>query len=121
MTILPGHKREGTSNLVCRLNKFIYGLKQEIGMENSHFLTSYNFKVSGSDSSLFTRHNTNRTTVILFYIDDIIITGNNSMEIVCVKNDLKQKFEIKIFSWDRNFPFIKIAIYISKKIHTRST
>jgi Reverse transcriptase (RNA-dependent DNA polymerase) len=98
MTIPPEHKREGTSNLVCRLNKFIYGLKQSprVWYEIlSYFLTSCNFKVSSFDSSLFTRHNTNGTTVILVYVDDIIITDNNSREIDCIKNDLKQKFKIK--------------------------
>jgi Reverse transcriptase (RNA-dependent DNA polymerase) len=61
----------------------------------SYFLTSCNFKVSSSDSSLFTRHNTNGTTIILVYVDDIIIIDNNSREIDCIKNDLKQKFKIK--------------------------
>jgi hypothetical protein len=37
--------------------------------------------------------------MILVYNDDIIIPDNNSIEIDCIKNDLKQKFgEIKIFS-----------------------
>jgi Reverse transcriptase (RNA-dependent DNA polymerase) len=28
MTLSPGHEQEENSNLVCRLNKSIYGLKQ---------------------------------------------------------------------------------------------
>jgi Reverse transcriptase (RNA-dependent DNA polymerase) len=101
-SIPPSHKREGTSNLMCRLNKFVYGLKQSPKTwyeKVSQFLAYCNFKVSGSCSSLFTRHNINGTTMILVYNDDIIIPDNNSIEIDCIKNDLKQKFgEIKIFS-----------------------
>jgi Reverse transcriptase (RNA-dependent DNA polymerase) len=60
ITIPPGHKREGSSNLVCRMNKSIYGLKQSLRAwykKLSQFLTSCKFKVSDSDSSLFTKHN----------------------------------------------------------------
>jgi Reverse transcriptase (RNA-dependent DNA polymerase) len=98
MTLPPGHQRENTSNLVCRLNKSIYGLNQSLKAwygKLSQFLISCNFKVSGADSSLFIKHNTNGTTVVLVYVDDIIVTGNNQIEIDCVKKDLKQKFEIK--------------------------
>jgi Reverse transcriptase (RNA-dependent DNA polymerase) len=84
MTLSPGHQRENTSNLVCRLNKSIYGLKQSPRAwygKLSQFLISCNFKVSGADSSLFIKHNTNGTTVVLVYVDDIIVTGNNQIEI----------------------------------------
>jgi Reverse transcriptase (RNA-dependent DNA polymerase) len=49
MTIPSGHKREGISNLVCRLNKFIYGLEQSPRAwykKLNQFLASCNFKVS---------------------------------------------------------------------------
>jgi Reverse transcriptase (RNA-dependent DNA polymerase) len=55
MTISLGHKREDSSNLVCRLNKFIYGLKQSQRAwyeKLNQFLTSCNFNVSDSDSYL---------------------------------------------------------------------
>jgi Reverse transcriptase (RNA-dependent DNA polymerase) len=43
MTLPPRHKKEGISNLVCRLNKSIYGLKQSPRAwygKLSHFLIS---------------------------------------------------------------------------------
>jgi Reverse transcriptase (RNA-dependent DNA polymerase) len=75
MTLPPDHQRENNSNLVCRLNKSIYGLKQSPRAwygKLSQFLISCNFKVSGVDSSLFIKHNTNGTTVVLVYVNDII-------------------------------------------------
>jgi hypothetical protein len=41
------------------------------------FLVACNFKISGAYPSLFVRHNIKGTTVVLVYVNDIIITGNN--------------------------------------------
>jgi Reverse transcriptase (RNA-dependent DNA polymerase) len=60
MTLPPGHKKEKISNLVCRLKKSIYWLKQYLRAwydKLNYFLISYNFKVSNADSSLFIKHN----------------------------------------------------------------
>jgi Reverse transcriptase (RNA-dependent DNA polymerase) len=92
MIIPLGHKREDVSNFFYRLNKSIFRLKQSLRVwygKLSQFLISCNFKVSGSDSSLFTRHNANGSTMILVYIDDIIVTDNNPIEIDCIKKELK--------------------------------
>jgi Reverse transcriptase (RNA-dependent DNA polymerase) len=52
MSLPPGYIRENTSNLVCRLNKSIYGLKQSprawYDKLSSHLL-SYNFKICNAD------------------------------------------------------------------------
>jgi Reverse transcriptase (RNA-dependent DNA polymerase) len=112
MNLPPGHKKEKNSNLVCRLKKLIYGLKQSsIAWYDkfSHFLTSCNFKISGADSSLFTKHNSNCLTVVLVYIDNLIVTSDNQMEINCLKQDLKQKFDIKDLSKLKYFLGIEIA------------
>jgi len=112
MSLPPGHKKEGISNLACRLKKSIYGLKQSprawYGKLN-HFLLSCNFKMSLADSSLFTKHNSNGTTIVLVYVDDIIITGDNQNEIEGVKRNLKQKFEIKDLGKLKYFLGIEIA------------
>jgi Reverse transcriptase (RNA-dependent DNA polymerase) len=92
MTLSSGHKKENMSNLICRLKKSIYGLKQFsrawYGKLN-YFLFFCNFKVSDADSSLFIKHNCNGTTIILVYVDDLIITENNKMEIELIKRNLK--------------------------------
>jgi Reverse transcriptase (RNA-dependent DNA polymerase) len=75
----------------------------------SHFLISHNFKISVTDSSLFTKHNSNGTTVVLVYVDDLIITGDNQIEINYVKNELKQKFDIKDLGKLKYFFGIEIA------------
>jgi Reverse transcriptase (RNA-dependent DNA polymerase) len=112
MTLPPGHKKKKMSNVVCRLKKSIYGLKQTPRAwydKLNYFLISYNFKVSNADSSLFIKHNCNGTTIVLVYVDDLIITRNNEMEIELIKRNLKQKFEIKDLGKLKYFLRIEIA------------
>src|SRR5664279_1876932 len=65
--------------------------------------------MSLADSSVFTKHNSNGTTIVLVYVDDIIITGDNQNEIEGVKRNLKQKFEIKDLGKLKYFLGIEIA------------
>ena len=70
------------------MKKSIYELKQSprawYGKLSTHLL-SYNFKISSADHSLFVKIEGNNTTVILVYVDDIIITENNQEEIIKIK------------------------------------
>jgi Reverse transcriptase (RNA-dependent DNA polymerase) len=45
------------------------------------YLILYNFKVSNTDHSLFTKIEGNNITIVLVYIDDIIITRNDQEEL----------------------------------------
>jgi Reverse transcriptase (RNA-dependent DNA polymerase) len=58
---------------------------------------------------MFTKNNSNGTTVVLVYVDDLIITSNNQLEIDCVKRDLKNKFDIKDLGKLNFFLGIEIA------------
>jgi Reverse transcriptase (RNA-dependent DNA polymerase) len=123
MTLPPSHKRKNMSNLVCRLNKSIYGLKQSPRAwyeKLSHFLLSCNFKTSWEDTSLFIKHNEHGITVVLVYVDDIIITRNSQSKIDYIKNCLKQKFDNKDLGKLKYFLGIEIAhsskgLFISQK------
>jgi Reverse transcriptase (RNA-dependent DNA polymerase) len=75
-----GHEQEKSSNIVCRIKKSIYGLKQSPRAwyrKLSKYLISCNFKVSSADHSLFTKNNGRNVTIVLVYVDDLIITGSN--------------------------------------------
>jgi Reverse transcriptase (RNA-dependent DNA polymerase) len=88
MTLPPGHKNESDSSLVCKLKKAIYGLKQSPRAwyaKLSFSLLKINFVKSTTDSSMFIKHSQNITTIILVYVDDIIITGNSNEDITRVK------------------------------------
>ncbi|XP_020239929.1 uncharacterized protein LOC109818814 [Cajanus cajan] len=54
-----------------------------------------NYKQSPNDHSLFTKHINNHFTVILVYVDDLIIGGTDSSEITSIKDILDTQFKIK--------------------------
>ena len=69
---------------VCKLKKALYGLKQAPGAwygKIGEFLIQSGFKVTPSDSSLFVKYKEERLAIVLIYVDDLIITGDNTKEI----------------------------------------
>jgi Reverse transcriptase (RNA-dependent DNA polymerase) len=90
MIIPLGHKEECNPKLVCKLTKLIYDLKQYLRAwygKLSSYLISCGFITSKVDSSLFINLDKYDTTIILVYVDDIIITGNNLKKIEKSKNN----------------------------------
>lgn len=93
----PGLRRQG-ENMVCRLNKSLYGLKQ--ASRNwfsvlSGALKSAGYAQSKADYSLFTKQQGTFFTAVLIYVDDILVTGNSMQEIMALKQFLLKKFLIK--------------------------
>lgn len=66
---------------VCRLKKALYGLRQAPlawFQRFSSYLTSLGFLQSHCGSSLFHFHRGTSIIYLLLYVDDIIVTGNDS-------------------------------------------
>ncbi|KAG8489332.1 hypothetical protein CXB51_017400 [Gossypium anomalum] len=84
----PGYVQSGPNSeqLVCRLTKALYGLRQAPRawfLKLRQFLVSSGFVLSKSDASLFVRVSSALTLYVLVYVDDIVITGSSSDEINC--------------------------------------
>ena len=65
---------------VCKLNKSLYGLKQASGKwfaKLVYTLQQKNFKQSKHDYSLFINKSSAHITLMVVYVDDIIITDTN--------------------------------------------
>ena len=122
MHLPPGHRRQG-ENIVCRLNKSLCGLKQASRTwfsTFSHVIKSVGFQQSKTGYSLFTRQNNSSFTALLIYVDDILLTGNDLIEIQRVKDCLWQQFRIKDLGDLKYFLGIefsrsKAGIYISQR------
>ncbi|CAL8155640.1 unnamed protein product [Prunus armeniaca] len=87
----PGLQRQG-ENLVCRLHKSLYGLKQASRQWFAKFsqtICSTGYIQSKADYSLFTRHKGHSFTSLLIYVDDIVIA------ILALKAFLHRHFRIK--------------------------
>ncbi|KAL9255210.1 Retrovirus-related Pol polyprotein from transposon RE1-like protein [Drosera capensis] len=69
---------------VCRLHRTLYGLKQlpRAGFHRlQNFLLSHAYVHSWSDPSLFIQHDGTKVLVVLIYVDDIIVIGNDQTSI----------------------------------------
>ncbi|KAG7552793.1 Integrase catalytic core [Arabidopsis thaliana x Arabidopsis arenosa] len=94
----PGFIDKDRPDHVCRLRKAIYGLKQAPrAWYNAlrDFLLSIGFVNSLADASLFVLNKNGVRVYILVYVDDILITGNNSMEVSRIIQVLAARFSLK--------------------------
>jgi len=93
----PGLRRQG-ENLVCRLNKSLYGLKQASRQWFAKFsaaIQAAGYVQSKADYSLFTCRNGKSFTALLIYVDDILIIGNDLKAVYTLKRFLHSRFRIK--------------------------
>ncbi|KAG8492139.1 hypothetical protein CXB51_015694 [Gossypium anomalum] len=96
----PGYVQTGLDGkqLVCRLKKALYGLRQAPLTwfdKLKCFFVSIGFVASRSDASLFVRTQSESTLYVLVYVDDIIITGSSSTIIDWFVRLLHEKFSLK--------------------------
>jgi hypothetical protein len=82
---------------VCRLKKSLYGLKQaprawHARMDN--YLTRLGFSKSHADPNLYYKVMDNAPVFLLLYVDDLFITGEESLIVQC-KKELASEFDMK--------------------------
>ena len=97
MKIPPGLD-VGSFSLFCKLNKSLYGLIQascQWYAKLSSALYTKGYKHSQNDHSLFIKQTSDLIIIVAVYVDDILITGNDSEEIADLKKFLDDTFKIK--------------------------
>ena len=85
-------------NLVCRLRKSVYGLRQSSRRWSYKLATeliAQGFVQSKNDYSLFTYTKGTDITILIVYVDDIVITGSTEEHIAFIKHHLDVTFTIK--------------------------
>ena len=106
-----GYAEGNPTKYVCRLKRAIYGLKQASRSWFDNFsleIQKYSFKKSLLDHSLFIFKNQDTITLLLIYVDDIIITGSSNEHIEEVKHLLNQRFKMKDLGKLRYFLGIEV-------------
>ena len=93
-----GFKDLSKPNHVCRSNKAIYGLKQAprawyITLKNA--ILQLGFHNSKADSFLFIYSHGSNLCYFLVYVDDLVITGNNSILVATIIKQLGDMFSLK--------------------------
>ncbi|KAF3614676.1 hypothetical protein FXO38_35522 [Capsicum annuum] len=111
MELPQGFASQG-ENSICRLTKSLYGLKQTPRQWNtklSEVLLRSQFVQSQYDPSLYIRRTQERITLVLVYVDDMLITGDSLKLIEDAKVMLQQSFKMKDLGELRFFLGIEFA------------
>lgn len=98
--------------MVCRLMKSLYSLKQAPRQWNttlSEALIMFGSVQSQNDHSLFVKKSAQGITLILIYVDDMLITGDSLKQIQETKDALQSAFKIKDLRELRYFLGIEFA------------
>ena len=94
------------NELVMKLNKSIYGLKQS-GRNwyktLSSFLIESNFSQSEIDNCVYTRKTDDSLMIIIVWVDDLLIASPDEAEILSMKSVLCQRFKMSDFGCIKNF------------------
>ena len=88
----------GKENLVCKLQKSLYGLKQSPRCWNTAldgYLQDIGFENSKSDSCIYIRNRNNSFCVVAVYVDDLIIASKSIDEIETIKKSMNNRYKMK--------------------------
>ena len=94
-------KDDGTQelDLVCKLEKSMYGTKQAPRCWNkkinSVLSDQLGFKRSDGDPCLYVRHNDEGVMMIALYVDDLLLAAKTGCQISWMKRMLSERFEMK--------------------------
>lgn len=124
MSIPPGFSGVD-KNKVCRLKKALYGLKQSPCAMSERFanvMIASSYKQSQGDQrhSLSSIRPQGESSILIVYVDDIIVTGNGEVEKDALKLCLAKEFEIKDLGKLKYFLGIEVGrsrqgIFISQR------
>ncbi|RVW85258.1 Retrovirus-related Pol polyprotein from transposon RE1 [Vitis vinifera] len=99
MSPSPGFEESFGVGKVCKLKKSLYGLKQSPRAWFERFgkvIKHYGYTQSQADHTMFYKHsNEGKVVILIVYVDDIVLTGDDCNELEKLKGKLAEEFEIK--------------------------
>ncbi|XP_071933222.1 uncharacterized protein [Coffea arabica] len=108
----PGFVAQGESGKVCHLRKSLYGLKQSSRVWFGKFslaVERFGMQKSKSDHFVFYKQSETGIILLVVYVDDIVITGNDAAGISSLKTFLHSQFQTKDLGLLKYFLGIEVA------------
>ncbi|KAB2624056.1 hypothetical protein D8674_015716 [Pyrus ussuriensis x Pyrus communis] len=115
----PGFVDNQYPNYVCKLQRSLYGLKQAPRawfQRFSKFLLQLGFQESMCDYSLFVFNQRGVYLILLIYVDDILLTGNNTTQMAWLITKLSTLFSMKDLGPLSYFLGVE-ATYVGHNLH----
>ena len=113
MQILPGYENPTNKEKVCRLKRAMYRLKQSPRAWFGKFtkiMKLLEYRQCNGDHTLFFQYSSAQgITILIVYVDDIIITENNTAEAKRLEDHMLKHFEVKSLGLLKYFLGIEIA------------
>ena len=99
MDKLEGFKVKGKEHMVCKLKKSLYGLKQAARQwykKFDSFIVGHEYTRTNADHCVYIRKFPNgKFVILLLYVDDMLIVGQDAGVIGNLKKDLFKSFDMK--------------------------
>ncbi|CAL2227907.1 unnamed protein product [Prunus armeniaca] len=98
MSLPPEYRVTGETGNVCKLKKALYELKQSPRAWFGRFTTAmkkFGYRQANTDHTLFIKHRVGTVTLLIIYVDDMIMTGDDTIEIKELHKRLASEFEMK--------------------------
>ena len=124
MSSLSGFEERCGNGRVCRLKKSLYRLKQSPRAWFECFgkvIKRYGYIQSQADHTMFYKHsNDEKIVVLIVYVDDIMLIGDDCDELAKLKKKLAEEFEIKDlgalkYFFGMEFARSREGIFVNKK------
>ncbi|XP_074032153.1 uncharacterized protein [Leptinotarsa decemlineata] len=109
---------EKNENMVCLLNKALYGLRKSprTWYDCFHeYMVTKKFVCSKYDSCLYIKDVGEKSVYVILYVDDLLLCSPDQAELKCIKEELNKRFEMKDFGKIKNYLGIDIDYDRDKK------
>ena len=97
---------------VCKSKRALYRLKQSPRAwfrRLSIFMSKLDYKQSDANYTLFIKQKMTKITALIVYVDDMVVTKNDSSGITTLQRQLATKFKLKDLGNLKYFLGIKVA------------
>ena len=113
MTLPPSYDRIYERDKICKLRKALHGLKQSPRFSKfrrtMRMLRNIPCNCSPDHTQFFQHFQTGGVKILIVYVDNIILTGNNHKEAIKLEMQLTTHFEVKKIGAIKYFLGIEIA------------